>query len=278
MRVQECASKSNARLEREDGVGFDKSKVEFYKCHLKGHFARECRSGVSHNNHQQAQTGNFNQNRNSAQALVSQQGMGFDLSDQAEEAIQNQALMAEVSDLPTEGKQQLKGKSIWHVDSGCSRHMTGNMACLKNFKKIDGRHVAFGNTPDGGKISGKGDVTKGKMAFEDVYYVEQLRYNLLSVSQVCDKKHSILFTDSECIILAPGFKVVDEKMILLRTPRKDNVYCLDMENVSNDSSLNCLVSKASLDESSLWHRRMCHMNFKTMNKLVKNNLVRNHTA
>ncbi|KAI3665458.1 hypothetical protein L6452_44085 [Arctium lappa] len=172
------------------------------------------------------------------------------------------------------GNQQLKEKSIWHIDSGFSRHMTGNMACLKNFKKIDGRHVAFGNTPDGGKISGKGDVTKGKMTFEDIFYVEQLRYNLLSVSQVCDKKHSILFTDSECMILAPGFKVVDEKMILLRTPRKDNVYCLDMKNVSNDSSLNCLVSKASLDESSLWHRRMCHMNFTTMNKLVKNNLVR----
>ncbi|KAI3667880.1 hypothetical protein L6452_42950 [Arctium lappa] len=172
------------------------------------------------------------------------------------------------------GNQQFKGKNIWHVDSGCSRHMTGNMACLKNFKKIDGGHVAFGNTPNGGKISGKSDVTKGKMTFEDVYYVEQLRYNLLSVSQVCDKKHSILFTDSECIILAPGFKVVDEKMILLRIPRKDNVYYLDMENVSNDSSLNCLVSKASLDESSLWHRRMCHMNFKTMNKLVKNNLVK----
>ncbi|KAI3672916.1 hypothetical protein L6452_39018 [Arctium lappa] len=63
-------------------------------------------------------------------------------------------------------------------------------------------------------------------------------------------------------------------MILLRTPRKDNVYCLDMESVSTDSSLNCLVSKASLDESSLWHKRMGHMNFKTMNKLVKNNLVR----
>ncbi|KAI3672608.1 hypothetical protein L6452_38703 [Arctium lappa] len=152
--------------------------------------------------------------------------------------------------------------------------MTGNMTCLQNFKRIDGGHVAFGDNPAGGKISGKGNVSKGKMAFEDVYYVEQLRYNLLSVSQVCDKKHSILFNDTECIILAPGFKVVDESMILLRTPRKDNVYCLDLESVSSDSSLNCLFSKASLDESSLWHRRMCHMNFKTMNKLVKNNLVR----
>ncbi|KAI3692065.1 hypothetical protein L6452_31874 [Arctium lappa] len=130
-----------------------------------------------------------------------------------------------------QGNQQLKGRSIWHVDSGCSRHMTGNMACLQNFKRIDGGHVAFGDNPAGGKISGKGNVSK-------------------------------------------GFKVVDESMILLRTPRKDNVYCLDLESVSSDSSLNCLFSKASLDESSLWHRRMCHMNFKTMNKLVKNNLVR----
>ncbi|KAI3733711.1 hypothetical protein L6452_13164 [Arctium lappa] len=129
------------------------------------------------------------------------------------------------------GNQQLKGRSIWHVDSGCSRHMTGNMSCLQDFKHINGGHVAFGDNLTGGKISGKGNVTK-------------------------------------------GFKVVDESMILLRTPRKDNVYCLDLENVKSDSSLNCLVSKASIDESSLWHRRMCHMNFKTMNKLVKNNLVR----
>ncbi|KAI3729851.1 hypothetical protein L6452_18522 [Arctium lappa] len=148
------------------------------------------------------------------------------------------------------------------------------MSCLQDFKHINGGHVAFGDNLTGGKISGKGNVTKGKMTFEDVYYVDQLKYNLLSVSQVCDKQHSILFTNTECMILAPGFKVVDESMILLRTPRKDNVYCLDMENVKSDSSLNCLVSKASIDESSLWHRRMCHMNFKTMNKLVKNNLVR----
>ncbi|KAI3692517.1 hypothetical protein L6452_32334 [Arctium lappa] len=172
------------------------------------------------------------------------------------------------------GNQQLKGRSIWHVDSGCSRHMTGNMSCLKDFKHINGGHVAFGDNLTGGKISGKGNVTKGKMTFEDVYYVDQLKYNLLSVSHVCDKQHSILFTNTECMILAPGFKVVDESMILLRTPRKDNVYCLDMDNVDSVSSLNCLVSKASGDESSLWHRRMCHMNFKTMNKLVKNNLVR----
>ena len=141
-------------------------------------------------------------------------------------------------------------------------------------KGLDGGYVAFESDSKGGKITGKGQVSKGKITFEDVFYVEQLRYNLLSILQVCDKKHSILFNEDECIILAPGFKVVDENMILLRAPRKDNVYCLDLENVSSDSSLNYLFSKASFNESSLWHRRMCHMNFKTMNKLVKHNLVR----
>ncbi|KAJ9547449.1 hypothetical protein OSB04_019992 [Centaurea solstitialis] len=142
-------------------------------------------------------------------------------------------------------------KSIWHVDGGCSRHMTGIMSHLEDFKKFDGGHVAFGDNPKGGKISGKGTVSKGQMTFDDVYYVEQLRYNLISVSHVCDKKHSILFNDTECIILSPKFKIVDEGMILLRTPRKDSVYCLDLEDVSSNSSLNCLFSKASLSESSL---------------------------
>ncbi|KAJ9563127.1 hypothetical protein OSB04_008287 [Centaurea solstitialis] len=165
------------------------------------------------------------------------------------------------------------GKSIWHIDSGCSRHMTGNKFILQNFKHFEGGHVAFGDNPKGGKIKGKGKISMDKMSFEDVFYVEQLRYNLLSVSQVCDKKFGVFFTDSKCLILAPGFKI-DENLVLLRTPRKDNVYCLDLERIPSNQSLNCLFSKASHDESNLWHRRMCHMNFKNMNKLVKNNLVR----
>ncbi|KAJ9545903.1 hypothetical protein OSB04_025610 [Centaurea solstitialis] len=172
----------------------------------------------------------------------------------------------------TEGNQGRRS-TLWHVDSGCSRHMTGIMSLLEDFKKFEGGHVAFGDNPTGGKISGKGKVSKGKMTFDDVYYVEQLRYNLLSVSQVCDKKFGVFFTDTVCLILAPGFKI-DESQVMLRTPRKYNVYCLDIEDASSLSSLNCLFSKASVSESSLWHRRMCHMNFKNMNLLVKNNLVR----
>ena len=105
-----------------------------------------------------------------------------------------------------------------------------------------------------------------------VFFVEQLKYNLLSVSQVCDKKNIILFTETECI--TPGFKVVDESQILLRTPRKHDVYCLNMENASPNGEVNCFISKATGVESSLWHRRMCHVNFKNINTLVKGDLVR----
>ncbi|KAI3770975.1 hypothetical protein L6452_02123 [Arctium lappa] len=127
--------RNNFSQRREDVAGFDKSKVECYKCHLKGHFARECRSGVSHNNnHQQAQSGNLNHNRNSAQALVSQQGMGFDWSDQAEEAIQNQALMAEVSDLPTEVSSNLCFKTC--IDT-VKRYRDHNQKMSDDLKRLE---------------------------------------------------------------------------------------------------------------------------------------------
>ncbi|KAI3680946.1 hypothetical protein L6452_35726 [Arctium lappa] len=127
--------RNNFSQRREDGAGFDKSKVECYKCHLKGHFARECRSGVSHNNsHQQTQSGSFNNNRNSTQALVSQQGMGFDWSDQAEEAIQNQALMAEVSDLPTEVISNLCSQNC--IDT-VKRYRDHNQSMSDNLKRLE---------------------------------------------------------------------------------------------------------------------------------------------
>ncbi|KAJ9545397.1 hypothetical protein OSB04_025104 [Centaurea solstitialis] len=171
----------------------------------------------------------------------------------------------------TEGNPD-RNENLWHVDSGCSRHMTGNRSFLEDFTTFNGGYVSFGDNPRGGKVSGKGKVTGGKLTLEDVYYVDQLRYNLMSVSHVCDKKFFTLFSDTECMILSPKF-VVDESFILLRTPRKDNVYCLDLNGMPSEV-VNCLFSKASMTESSLWHRRMGHINIKTMNLLVKNQLVR----
>ncbi|GJY32267.1 putative ribonuclease H-like domain-containing protein, partial [Tanacetum coccineum] len=181
-----------------------------------------------------------------------------------------------------------KGKWVWRpkgnpeyvlqdhavVDSGCSSHMTGNKAYLLDYEDYNGGFVAFGSDPRGGKIIGKGKIKTANLDFDDVYFVDELKFNLFSVSQMCDKKNSVLFTDTECLILSPSFKLLDESQIVLRAPRQNDVYSLDLKNIVPSGGLTCLYANATTDESKLWHRRLGHVNFKNMNKLVKGNLVR----
>nr|GFA56163.1 ribonuclease H-like domain-containing protein [Tanacetum cinerariifolium] len=112
-------------------------------------------------------------------------------------------------------QNKIDDKGYW--DSGCSRHMTGNISYLYDFEPYDGGYVSFGQ--GGCKITGKGKIKTGKLEFENVYFVKDLKYNLFSVSQTCDNKNSVLFTDSECIVLGRDFKLLDDANILLRTPR-----------------------------------------------------------
>ncbi|GJW36066.1 putative ribonuclease H-like domain-containing protein [Tanacetum coccineum] len=126
----------------------------------------------------------------------------------------------------------------------------------------------------GGRISGKGTLKTDSLDFEDIYFVNELKLNLFCVSQMCDKKNYVLFTDTERLVLSPNFRLPDESQILLKNPRKDNMYCFDMKNIVPKESLTCLDAKATLDESMLWHKRLGHINFKNVNKLVKDNLVR----
>ncbi|GJU14452.1 ribonuclease H-like domain-containing protein [Tanacetum coccineum] len=133
-------------------------------------------------------------------------------------------------------------------DSRCSRHMTGNKSFLTDYQEIDGGFVAFRGSPKGGKITGKCKIRTGKLVFEDVYFVKELKFNL--------------------------FYLLDESQVLLKVPRQNNMYSFDLKNVVPSGGLTCLFAKATIDESNLWHRRLGHINFKTMNKLMRGNLVR----
>nr|GEY47361.1 hypothetical protein [Tanacetum cinerariifolium] len=113
---------------------------------------------------------------------------------------------------------------------------------LSDFEEINGGYVAFGGNPKGGKITGKGKIRTGKLDFDDVYFFKELKFNLFSVSQI--------------------------------VPRENNMYNVDLKNIVLSGDLTCLFAKATLEESNLWHKRLGHINFKTMNKLVKGNLVR----
>ncbi|GJW30484.1 putative ribonuclease H-like domain-containing protein [Tanacetum coccineum] len=173
-----------------------------------------------------------------------------------------------------EGMGYLQKEDQGYVDSGCSRHMTCNMSYLSDFMEFDGGYVTFGGGARGGRITGKGTLKTGKLEFEDGYIVMDLQFNLFSVLQMCDKKNNVLFIDIACFVLSPDFNLPSESQVLLKVPRKNNMYSVDMKNIILKESLTCLVVKATLDESMLWHRRLGHINFKTINKLVKDNLVR----
>ncbi|GJX56577.1 hypothetical protein Tco_0286474 [Tanacetum coccineum] len=151
---------------------------------------------------------------------------------------------------PRQSQQGFKGECV--IDSGCSRHMTGNRSYLTDYEEIDGGFVAFGGNSKGGKITGKGKIRTGKLDFEDVYFVKELKFNLFSVSQMCDKKNSVLFTDTACVVLSPDFKLTDESHVLLKVPRKDNMYSVDLLNgCVPRGGLTCLFAKATPNESNI---------------------------
>nr|GEW84609.1 hypothetical protein [Tanacetum cinerariifolium] len=112
----------------------------------------------------------------------------------------------------------------------------GNMSYLSDFKELNGGYVGFG---------GNQRVVK---------FLE---------------KHSVLFTDIKHLVLSPEFKLPDENQMLLRVPRENNMYNVDLKDIVPSRDLTCLFAKATLDESNLWHRRLGHINFKTINKIVK---------
>nr|GEX76126.1 ribonuclease H-like domain-containing protein [Tanacetum cinerariifolium] len=118
-------------------------------------------------------------------------------------------------DVQANPQQALKDKGV--IDSGCSRHMNGNISFLSNFEEIN----------------------EGYVALEGILKV-----------------------------------LPDENHVLLRVPRENNMYNVNLKNVVPSGGLTCLFTKATLDESNLWHRRLGHINFKTIDKLVKGNLVK----
>nr|GEU84320.1 retrovirus-related Pol polyprotein from transposon TNT 1-94 [Tanacetum cinerariifolium] len=154
---------------------------------------------------------------------------------------------------------------LWIIDSGCSKHMMGNRALLTNFMEKFLGTVRFGNN-DFAIIAGYGYVVIGSMTIKKVYYVEGLRHNLFSVGQFCDKGLEVAFRKSTCFVRN------EDGVDLLIGDRSSNLYTIALNEVASNS-LTCLLAKASSSQSWLWHQRLSHLNFATINNLVKNNLV-----
>ncbi|GJV70239.1 ribonuclease H-like domain-containing protein [Tanacetum coccineum] len=134
-------------------------------------------------------------------------------------------------------------------DSGCSGHMTGNKDQLEDFEEFNGGSVTFGGSK--GYISGKGKIRVGNLDFDSVSFVKELgHFNLFSISQICDKQHKVLFTETECLVVSSDFKMPDENQILLKVPRHHNMYSFDMKTPTPAKGFACLIAKATSDESN----------------------------
>ena len=153
----------------------------------------------------------------------------------------------------------------WYIDSGCSRHMTGDRDKFKSLVIKDGAKVNFGGNQSG-KITGVGEVGP----IQDVYLVDGLCHNLLSVSQSTDKGNWVIFDSHECFIVDKNDLDIDKTNLKykLKANRNGNLYTLDLCQQLTEK---CLITS---DENSwLWHKRLAHVNFIQLDMLIKKELA-----
>ncbi|GKE44829.1 retrovirus-related pol polyprotein from transposon TNT 1-94 [Tanacetum coccineum] len=144
--------------------------------------------------------------------------------------------------------------------------MTGHREKLINFVSKFIRTVRFGNDHFAA-IMGYGDLQMGNILISRVYYVEGLGHNLFSVRQFCDSNLEVAFRKHTCFV--QNLEGVD----LLSGSCGSNLYTISMSDMMKSSPI-CLLSKASKTKSWLWHRRLSHLNFSTINKLAKQGLIK----
>ena len=154
----------------------------------------------------------------------------------------------------------------WYLDSACSRHMTGDSSKFASMKPRKGGHVTFGDNSKG-EIIGIGNIGKcSSHCIEDVLLVKNLKHNLISISQLCDRGNRVIFEPTHCIV-----ENLSDKKPLFIGPRQENVYVLNLENLPS-SSLSCL--SAINNDAWLWHRRLGHAKMDLISRILKKDLVK----
>ncbi|GKA75932.1 putative ribonuclease H-like domain-containing protein [Tanacetum coccineum] len=389
MRARRFLNKTGRKINANglETIWFNKSKMECYNCHKKGHFAREYRAPRENRNREPIRR-NVTMETTETKALVDQDGLGYDLSDQVEEGPTNFTLMAytslELYDNLTKdfNKSQLnvraykaglesvearldvykKNEVIFEEDIKILKldiKLRDNVLTelRKKFEKAkkerDDLKLTLENQVVDSQVfdsqvndkhktgegyhavpppyTGNFMPPKPNLVLADeeeyvfsksitsvpavatslslqpivlIYSVSMLSrlikfyLNLLSAhdwnksftTQIRKKLMEIVwpfggnskgevrllekcpFTDTECVALSSDFKLTDENHVLLKVPRKDNMYSVDLRKVVPQGCLTCLFANATLDESNLWDRRLGNINFKTMNKLMRGNL------
>nr|GEW61438.1 hypothetical protein [Tanacetum cinerariifolium] len=154
---------------------------------------------------------------------------------------------------------------LFIVDSGCSKHMMGNLKLIINFVEKFLGTVKFGNDQIA-PILGYGDLVQGAVTIKRVYYVEGLNHNLFSVGQFHDVDLEVAFRKSTCYIR--DLKGND----LLTGSHGTDLYSITLQDTNCPNPI-CLMAKATPSQAWLWHHRLSYLNFDTINLLLKNDIV-----
>ncbi|GJR29185.1 putative ribonuclease H-like domain-containing protein [Tanacetum coccineum] len=154
---------------------------------------------------------------------------------------------------------------LFIVDSGCTKHMTGNLKLLCNFVEKFLGTVRFGNDQFA-PILGYGDLNQGNVTIKRVYYVEGLNHNLFSVGQFCDADLEVAFRKSTCFVR--DLQGND----LLTGNRGSDLYTISLQETTSSTPI-CFMAKASPTQAWLWHRRLSHLNFDYITLLSKKDIV-----
>lgn len=212
----------------------DKSNVECYRCHRYGHYKSECKT-------------NLNKNR----------GMKSNFAEKEEEV---SLLMA------CHAKEEVH-QNLWYLDTGCSNHMCGDKSMFSDLDESFRNTVTFG---DNSKVSimGKGSVkihTKenSNQIISNVFFVPDLKTNLLSVGQRQEKGYEISIKDGVC-------RIQDEKLGLVAqvSMTTNQMFPLYLNNTTQS----CFSGRLK-DEAWLWHFRYGHLNFGGLKTLQQKNMV-----
>ena len=159
---------------------------------------------------------------------------------------------------------QVSLRKKWYIDSGCSKHMTGDASNFTYISPKKSGHVTYGDN-NKGRILGVGKIgTNSSNSIENVLLVEGLKHSLLSVSQLCDKGYLVSFDSQKCLI-----EHKHDINIKHVGHRVNNVYMIDL-SIKQENN-HCFLSKD--DDPWLWHKRIAHINMDHLNKLISKDLV-----
>lgn len=212
---------------------FNKALVECYKCHKLGHFQYECPDWEN--------------------------GAHYAELDEAEEML----LMAHVE------LNNAKREEVWFLDSGCSNHMSGNRQWFTDIDEHYRQFVKLGNNSKM-TVMGRGNirlhVNGVTQVITDVYYIPELKNNLLSIGQLQEKGVAILIHKGMCQVYHP------RRGLIMQTKMSANRMLVVIATML--PGVSTCFQTASEDNTHLWHCRYGHLSFKGLRTLQYRKMVR----